>query len=339
MERCLELARRGMGHVSPNPLVGAVIVHNGAIIGEGFHRELGKAHAEVHAIESVSDKELLKDATLYVNLEPCAHHGKTPPCAPLVVSHGIPRVVIANVDPFDQVNGRGIELMRQSGTEVVMGVLEDRGREVNRRFFTFHEKKRPYIILKWAQSQDGFMDSNRAKPEEGPAKITNEEMDIITHQWRTEEDAILVGARTVLMDNPNLTVRHVHGRNPLRILLDPEDLVSGAYNIFNHEAPTLVFSNGRSKNNLEYIHPRNHDLLTHLMEEAYRRGIGSILVEGGSYTHRQFIQAGLWDELRIITHNDLFLHQGIQAPAVPEGRIAETFRVGAQVIQYIRNTQ
>lgn len=339
MERCFELARLGAGHVSPNPLVGAVIVHNNIIIGEGFHREAGQPHAEVHAIHSVTEKELLSESTLYVNLEPCVHQGKTPPCAPLVIQNNIKKVVISNFDPFEKVNGQGIEVLKNNGIEVITGFKEKEGYEINKRFFTFHTKKRPYIILKWAQSQDGYMDTYRQTPEEGPAKITNEEMDIISHQWRSEESAILVGARTVIMDNPNLTVRHVNGKNPVRIVIDPDELVNGPYRVLNDEAPTILIRNGKSKNNLEYIAPESSNPLDQVFKIAYEKGLNSILVEGGSFTHQQLIQSGMWDEIRVITHTGLIFREGIPAPKIPDSKLTETYRIGAQIIQFFRKSE
>lgn len=336
MQRCLELARGGEGQVAPNPMVGAVLVHNGRIIGEGFHQQYGGPHAEVNALAANIDAAILRESTLYVNLEPCAHFGKTPPCASLVLEKKIPRVVIGAADPNEKVNGKGIAMLREAGVEVTLGIAEAPCRDLNRRFYTFHEKKRPYIILKWAQSQDGYMDSRRNKMQDGPAKISGKGTDILAHRWRSQESAIVVGARTVVMDNPSLTVRHVSGRNPVRIILDPERMLTGDYRIFGDEAPTLVLGTGSSRPFVEYITPEQ-DLLSQLTRICMERGWNSLYVEGGSYTHNSFLQAGLWDEIRTITHADLYLHDGIKAPAIPANTLmVDSFRISDDHIQVFR---
>ncbi len=224
MKICLQLAKQGMGNVAPNPMVGCVIVHNGAIIGQGFHEVYGGPHAEVNAVGNVKDQALLKESTLYVNLEPCAHHGKTPPCADLIIKHQIPKIVIGCIDTFSEVAGKGIERMRKAGIEVIVPVMNTPSEEINKRFFTFHTKKRPYIILKWAQTQDGFIDVDRpfnfAQDDEIDNWITTPTSKILVHQWRAEENAIMVGTNTALNDDPELTVREVEGNNPIRIVLD-----------------------------------------------------------------------------------------------------------------------
>ena len=275
MRRCIQLAENGIQGARPNPMVGAVIVANDRIIGEGYHVRCGEEHAEVNAFASVKDESLLKDATIYVSLEPCAHYGKTPPCADLIIKKGVKRVVVGCIDPFAEVKGRGIEKIRKAGIEVEVGVLEKECQWLNRRFFTYHSKHRPYIILKWAQTANGFID-NHFKP----LMISNEQTQMLSHQLRAEEDAILVGHTTFDRDHPSLNVRHWHGPNPKRIVL-------------THDRP-----------------------LPQLMDDLYQHGIQSLIVEGGCQTHESIIQAGLWDEIRMevapITVSD-----GTRAPQLP----------------------
>ena len=239
MKKCLELAKKGIGHVSPNPMVGCVVVFNDQIIGEGYHQEYGTAHAEVNTIASVKAKSLLSKSTLYVNLEPCTHFGKTPPCCNLIIEHKIPKVIIGCVDTFSAVSGKGIEKMENEGIEVVVGILEKKSRELNKRFFTFHEKKRPYIVLKWAESKDGFI---APKNQTAPFWMTSDESKELVHKWRAEEDAILIGRITAQKDNPYLTVREVNGNNPIRIVIDKELHLSSALNLFAGAAKTIIFN-------------------------------------------------------------------------------------------------
>lgn len=275
MRRCIQLAENGIQGARPNPMVGAVIVANDRIIGEGYHVRCGEGHAEVNAFASVKDESLLKDATIYVSLEPCAHYGKTPPCADLIIKKGVKRVVVGCIDPFAEVKGRGIEKIRKAGIEVEVGILEKECQWLNRRFFTYHSKHRPYIILKWAQTANGFIDDHFK-----PLMISNEQTQMLSHQLRAEEDAILVGHTTFDRDHPSLNVRHWHGPNPKRIVL-------------THDRP-----------------------LPQLMDDLYQHGIQSLIVEGGCQTHESFIQAGLWDEIRMevapITVSD-----GTRAPQLP----------------------
>ncbi len=295
MQRCLELAQNGAGTAAPNPMVGCVIVHNNRIIGEGFHRKAGEAHAEVNAINSVVDQSLLPDATIYVSLEPCAHFGKTPPCADLIVSKGIKRVVIACLDPFAKVNGAGVKRLIESGAEVRIGVLEKEALELNRRFITFHEKKRPYIILKWAETADGFVDALRREPLQKPMKISCHSSSVLVHKWRSEEAAIMVGKNTVLLDDPTLTTRNYAGKNAVRIVIDPELETPETANIYNDEAETIVFSEKTSSRSITVEDTRN---LNAILFELHARDVQSILVEGGPTLHRSFYEAGLWDEIR-----------------------------------------
>lgn len=326
MHRCLQLAARGLGNVSPNPLVGSVIVHNERIIGEGYHRVFGQAHAEVNAIQSVTEKNRLTESTLYVNLEPCSHYGKTPPCTELIIKSGIPKVVIGMQDPFEKVAGRGIVALKKAGVDVLTSCLEDDCRHLNRRFITFQAKKRPFIILKWAQTLDGFMDMDRMQGETAHVNwITNDKLKLLVHRWRTEEDAVMIGTHTALNDNPQLTVRDWSGRNPIRLVLDEKLSLPTSLNVFDNSATTLVFTGVSAQNTdkMEYIQIDFHqDVLPQVMSFLYQRGIMSILVEGGRELLDSFISAGLWDEARIFTGNKVF-RSGLQAPQLP-GKLTDS---------------
>lgn len=314
MRRCLFLAQKGLGTVAPNPMVGAVIVVDNQIIGEGYTSPFGGPHAEVNAIEQVKDASLLQRATLYVSLEPCAHFGKTPPCSHLITRMKIPKVVIGTTDSFSKVNGLGIQHLQENGIEVITGILEKECRELNKRFFTFHEKKRPYIILKWAESKDGFMDRDRLSDEKGVYWITAPETQVLVHLWRSQEMGILVGKNTIENDNPRLDVRRAHGKNPTRIVLAPNADLDLQKWESAFEIPTFVFTTKRSEKigNLEFIALPEYSL-TNVLNELHARDIQSILVEGGSYTLEQFIQNNLWDEARILT-GDIQFKSGISAP-------------------------
>lgn len=318
MRRAIDLAQLGSGHVAPNPLVGCVIVHQGRIIGEGYHKKFGGPHAEVNAIASVEDASLLSESTLYVTLEPCAHFGKTPPCSNLIIEKRIPRVVIGNLDPFPAVNGRGIEQMRNAGIHVETDVLVDECRFMNRRFFTFQEKQRPYVVLKWAQSRDGFMDIERTKGVQGSFMISHPDTQVAVHRWRSEEAAILIGKNTLYNDNPSLTVRRVEGTNPLRLLLSSEPIDLSSFHLSKEEAPTWVLTNSSEKNvdAIRYLACGNvHDLKA-VMRRLFDEKVLSILVEGGAQVLHSFIESGLWDEARVIT-GDMELGQGLRAPKLP----------------------
>ncbi|WP_455498958.1 bifunctional diaminohydroxyphosphoribosylaminopyrimidine deaminase/5-amino-6-(5-phosphoribosylamino)uracil reductase RibD [Coprobacter sp.] len=318
MRRCFQLAALGRGHVSPNPMVGAVIVHNGKIIGEGYHRRYGEAHAEVNAIRSVKNIELLAESTIYVSLEPCSHYGKTPPCSRLIIEKKIPRVVVGCLDPFPEVAGRGIRMLREAGVEVVTGVLEQDSINLNRHFMTMQVFHRPYILLKWAQSADGFIDKIRTGKEQ-PARISDAVTSALVHQLRAEYDAILIGSRTALSDNPSLTVRHWEGKNPQRLVIDrklelPEDL-----RLFTDGYPTLVFTERlrQSENEVEYVTlDFSKSIIPELLQTLYARRIGSLIVEGGAVLLQSFIDAGYWDEIRIETA-PVELNNGIPAPVIP----------------------
>jgi len=322
MQRCLELALLGMGDVAPNPMVGCVIVHNESIIGEGYHQKYGEAHAEVNAIRSVKQTELLEQSTLYVSLEPCAHFGKTPPCSDLIIQHRIPRVIIGTIDRFAKVAGKGIERMQNAGIEVEVGVLEEECRELNRRFFTFHEKKRPYIILKWAQTLDGFIDTDRTETEH-PSWITNALAKRLVHKQRSEESAILIGTNTAEFDNPSLTVREWIGNQPVRLVIDRHGRLDVGLHIFDQKAPTWVFTGVEQpdRENLKMIrlHPEQN-VIPQLLTELYHRNILSVIVEGGSQLLNSFLELGLWDEAFVYTGNQFF-GKGVEAPHISGKRL------------------
>lgn len=313
MNRCIQLAETAAGDVAPNPMVGAVLVFENQIIGEGYHKKFGEAHAEVNCINSVlpENKLLIEKSTMYVSLEPCAHHGKTPPCSDLIIKNKIKKVVIGCKDIYKEVAGKGIEKLRNAGTEVVTGVLENECRNLNKRFFTFHQQNRPFIILKWAQSANGKMGSER-----GRILISNDYTNRIVHKWRSEEAAILVGTNTALKDDPSLTTRLWNGKNPVRIVIDKELKLPAHLKVFNEDADTLIFNIFKNSmdRNLKYIKVRNENLLEEIAHCLYQKNIQSVLVEGGSKTLQSFIDTGLWDEARIITNEKMIIEKGISAP-------------------------
>lgn len=312
MRRALELAELGRGVVSPNPMVGCVIVHNDKIIGEGWHKKYGEPHAEVNAVNAVEDKSLLSESTVYVTLEPCSHFGKTPPCAELLVKYNVKKVVICNVDTNPLVAGQGIEKLKQAGIETVTGVCEKEGIELNKRFFHFIEKERPYIILKWAETADGFI----AKENHDSKWISNEHSRQLVHKWRTEEDAILVGRNTVHHDNPQLNVRDWSGRNPTRITIDRFLTLSDKLRMFDNSQPTIVYNVLKHEEHTNLILARIEEqgFLWHLVKDLHKRKIQSLIIEGGLFTLQQFIDQGLWDEARIFSSPKVF-GSGIHAPA------------------------
>lgn len=316
MQRCIDLAYLGQGNVAPNPMVGCVIVHDGRIIAEGYHRKYGEAHAEVNAINEVEDKSILKDCTVYVSLEPCAHFGKTPPCADLLIAHRVQRVVVGCKDTHVKVGGKGIERLKKAGIEVVVGVLEKECRELNKRFFTFHEKQRPYVILKWAQSKDGFLDGPRRNNEKGIFWISCPETRSLVHKWRSEEASILVGRKTVENDNPSLTVRDYHGKNPIRLIIDSQLKITGDLKILSDEAPTIIFNRSRNEQigNIEWVKIPEVET-RYILEELYKKGIQSVIVEGGSRTLQYFIFDNVWDEARVIVGESM-LGEGNKAPSI-----------------------
>ena len=283
MERCLQLARNGLGHAAPNPMVGSVIVADGKIIGEGFHTGYGKSHAEVEAINAVKDESRLKDSILYVNLEPCAHHGQTPPCADLIIEKGIPKVVIGCRDPFPAVDGKGIEKLEAAGVEVEVGILEEECLDFNRRFMTFHQQKRPYVILKWAQTLDGFMDKLR-NGEKGINWISGPAAKRLVHLWRSQEQAIMVGTNTAMIDDPHLNVREVEGEDPVRVIIDRELKIPKDSHVLDGTIPTVVFTekHANDKENIEYVlNEEPKELLDQVLAHLYNKGIQSVIIEGG----------------------------------------------------------
>jgi len=331
MLRCLELAGMASGYTAPNPLVGAVLVHNDRIIGEGYHRIYGKPHAETVAIDAVKDKSLLKHATLYVNLEPCAHHGNTPPCAERIVQEGIPEVVIGMRDPSAKVSGKGIKILRDGGCRITENILDAQCKEINRRFVVFHEQRRPYVILKWAQTLDGFIDKKRGKNDPiQPNWITNELSKRLVHRWRTQEQSILVGINTVMKDNPRLNVRAWHGKDPLRIVIDRDLLIHEDLHLIRDPSPAMVFtdvgSDPEKAKKLSYYQTEiirldfQHRVLHQIMKHLHNRNILSLFVEGGAYTISKFMEDNLWDEARIFTGNINF-RAGVKAPPMPERKI------------------
>jgi diaminohydroxyphosphoribosylaminopyrimidine deaminase/5-amino-6-(5-phosphoribosylamino)uracil reductase len=340
MLRCLELAALGLGKVSPNPMVGAVIVCGDRIIGEGYHQKYGGAHAEVNAINQVLSKfdnaaELLKQSAMYVSLEPCAHYGKTPPCADLIIKHEVPRAIIGCRDPFDAVNGKGIEKLMGAGIEVITGMLEEECRWLNRRFFTRVQKHRPYVILKWAQTADDFF-----APDDGSQHwITGSESRRLVHQWRGDEDVVLVGKNTARIDNPQLNVRYGQGKSPIRVVIDRYLELNRDLNVFDQSVETLVFNEIRTEveGKVKFIALEDFDRYVpqYILYQLYLRDIQSVIIEGGVYTLNTFIEAGLWDEARIFT-GGAQLTSGIKAPTV-RGRSGGEFRSGEDVLQIVFN--
>lgn len=316
MRRCLELAKNGLGTTYPNPMVGSVIVCDGKIIGEGWHKKSGEPHAEVNAVNSVKDKSLLKRSTIYVSLEPCSHFGKTPPCCDLIIENKIPNVVVGTVDSNIKVAGNGIKKLIEAGAKVTVGILETECKELNKRFFTFHEKKRPYVILKWAESNNGFI-APLTKLEQKPVWITNKFSRQLVHKWRSEEQAILVGTNTVIDDNPKLDVRDWTGNNPIKIILDQNNRIPKDSYIFNNQVKTIIFSNSSTRINQENsifeVIDFKKNLANQILNVLYKHHIQSVMIEGGLQTLQTFIDENLWDEARVFIGNNNF-ETGIKAP-------------------------
>jgi diaminohydroxyphosphoribosylaminopyrimidine deaminase / 5-amino-6-(5-phosphoribosylamino)uracil reductase len=340
MRRCLELATKANGMTYPNPMVGSVIVHEGKIVGEGYHIRSGEAHAEVNAINSVSDRSVLKRSTLYVNLEPCSHYGKTPPCADFIISNQIPRIVIGTTDTSEKISGKGIKMLQDSGCEVITGILDAECRRVNRRFFTFHEKRRPYITLKWAQSADGYLDINRSENHKtGPTWISGKPERVLVHKWRAAEQAILVGAGTIRADDPRLNVREWQGVDPLKLILSSSGSFSSRIAEDNTESKIIVFTH-----NPEALIPgstivilnKNKSSSLQICEYLYSKGIQSLFIEGGAGVLDHFILTGLWDEARIFTGRDLFI-DGVKAPRVSGMLFSKTVFSGSSLEIYLKN--
>ena len=312
INRTFYLAEKGLGYVLSNPLVGCVIVKNNEIIGEGFHQKYGEAHAEINAINSIKEKKKIQGSSIYINLEPCSHHGKTPPCVDSLIKFKPKEVIISNIDPNPSVNGRGIKKLRDNNIEVITGILEDYGKFLNRRFFYNHKKNLPYIILKWAETKDGFI-----ARENGDSKwISNEMSRSYVHRWRSQEDGILVGVETANKDNPKLNVRNWNGNNPIRIILDPNSRLKENLNI--HEGPNTTFIYNRrlqkEEGNVKFVKINSFDLDL-ILNDVYSKGISSILVEGGTKTINYFIEKNLWNEARIFKSNINFI-KGIDSPKI-----------------------
>lgn len=340
--RCLQLAKNGLGSTYPNPMVGSVIVHNNIILGEGWHRKAGKPHAEVIALRSVKNKKLLKDATLYVNLEPCSHVGKTPPCADLIISEGIKKVVVGGTDPNPEVAGNGIKKLKNAGCEVITGVLEAECLELNKRFYTYHRKKRPYIFLKWAQTADGFIAPDpKTRKDRAPVWITSDFSRQLVHKIRSEEMAILTGTQTVLEDNPSLTTRDWAGKSPVRLIIDKKLQTPLHFSVLDNSVPTILFSEKtditlQNRENIEIINPDfSKNTCRQIVNFLYTRQIQSLIVEGGSRTLQTFIDAGLWDEALIFTGKSNFF-TGIKAPQIQGVFIAED-KIGPDSLWYYKN--
>ncbi|MEZ0182861.1 bifunctional diaminohydroxyphosphoribosylaminopyrimidine deaminase/5-amino-6-(5-phosphoribosylamino)uracil reductase RibD [Flavobacterium oncorhynchi] len=340
IRRCIELAKNGLGTTYPNPMVGSVIVYNDTIIGEGWHKKAGEPHAEVNAVRSVKDKSLLKKATIYVSLEPCSHFGKTPPCCDLIIENKIPNVVVGTVDPNEKVAGNGIRKLVEAGANVVVGILEDECNELNKRFFTFHQKKRPYIILKWAESLDGYLAPEKEiNQERKPVWITNKYSRQLVHKWRSEEQAILVGTQTVIDDNPKLNVRDWSGNNPVRVVLDQNNRISKDSFVFDNSVKTIVLT--KSENNIstentlfEKIEFDNNSI-ENILWVLHQHQIQSIIIEGGKQTLQSFIDKNIWDEARIFIGKNTF-EKGTKAPELKKKNEVKTYIQNDELI-YVRN--
>ncbi len=334
MHRSLQLAALGSGNVAPNPMVGAVIVHDGKIIGEGYHQQFGGPHAEVNAVNSVQQVELLSESTIYVTLEPCSHFGKTPPCADLLVKKNFKRVVIGTLDADAKVFKKGIKRLEESGIDVTVGVCQEECRELNRAFFTFHEKKRPFVLLKWAQTKNGLLDNSEGKTGE-ISWISAPETQVKVHQWRSEFESILVGKNTVLNDDPSLTVRAVKGKNPIRIVLDSNNEIPETAKIFNSDVETIVFNQHIESafGKITHVKVRKINPST-VLQVLFESDIQSVLIEGGKQVLQSFIDANLWDEARVITGKRSF-KSGTSAPEIDGQKFKEEVFYGDH-ISYIR---
>ncbi|RTL59381.1 MAG: bifunctional diaminohydroxyphosphoribosylaminopyrimidine deaminase/5-amino-6-(5-phosphoribosylamino)uracil reductase RibD [Sphingobacteriales bacterium] len=335
MHRCIELAKLGAGKVAPNPMVGAVLVYDGKIIGEGYHQQYGGPHAEVNAIKGTAD-DLIRQSTLYVSLEPCAHYGKTPPCADLIIEKKIPKVVIGCRDPFIEVNGKGIEKLKAAGVEVELGILEHECKELIKRFFTFHIQHRPYIILKWAETADGFIGNT----DHSRLLISNQYTNRLVHQWRSEEAAILVGTNTALYDNPELMVRLAEGNNPVRLVVDMDLSLPPQLKLFDKQSKTIVFNTVKheEQENLLYYQITGDVSIVHQIANAlYYLKLQSVLVEGGAKLLQSFIDEGYWDEARVITNTALKSKEGIKSPQLVHHLLAKEENILTDTIRYYQS--
>ena len=336
MHRCLQLANLGAGYVAPNPMVGAVLVYDNRIIGEGYHKQYGQAHAEVNCINSVraEDISLIPLSTIYVSLEPCTHHGKTPPCADLIIEKKIKRVAVGCRDPFIEVDGKGIDKLQQAGIEITLGILEKECKELNKRFFTFHTKQRPHIILKWAQTANNKIASLNNER----LLITNEFTNRLVHKWRSEEMGILVGTNTAILDDPELTNRLWTGKSPVRLVVDMNLRLPKSLKLFNGQQPTIVFNLNQTKeeNNIQYCKViKGENLVSQILNTCYQKSIQSIIVEGGAKLLQSFIDAGFWDEARVITNTNLFIENGLDAPQLSANKLSHSENIFADRIDYI----
>lgn len=335
---CLELASEGLREAMPNPSVGAVIVYDDKIIGKGYTRPFGNEHAEVQAVRSVQDKSFYKKSTLYVSLEPCAHHGKTPPCTDLIIESGIRHVIVGCEDPNPIVNGKGIQKLRDCGIRVEVGILKEECQQLNIRFFTFHQNKRPYVILKWAQTKDGFIDRERKNNETGINWITDPRTKGITHQWRAEEMAVLVGFKTVENDNPKLTVRALEGKHPIRLVIDKMGALSDHFEVFNGEAPVIVFTKNRTAKytNAKVIEIDFNHAVNQILAALFKEGILSVIIEGGASTLSLFLKEGAWDEARVLTGKTTF-GSGLKAPELKIKPNLQTDQFGDNISYYFND--
>nr|BFF37616.1 bifunctional diaminohydroxyphosphoribosylaminopyrimidine deaminase/5-amino-6-(5-phosphoribosylamino)uracil reductase RibD [Tenacibaculum mesophilum] len=335
--RCLELAKKGIGTTRPNPSVGAVIVHNNKIIGEGFTSPYGGPHAEVNAINAVQNQELLKEATIYVTLEPCSHHGKTPPCADLIIEKGIPDIVIGCVDTNSLVAGKGIERLKKAGRNVIVGVCQKDCIEHHRRFFTVQNKKRPYIILKWAETKDGFI-APLTKDEQKPVWISNQYSQQLVHKWRSEEHAILVGTNTVIADNPSLTVRNWKGNNPIRIVIDKNLRIPSEVTVFDGNVKTIIVTEEKKEENQHVIYEQidfSFQVAEQICEVLYKHQIQSVIIEGGAKTLQTFIDANLWDEARVFI-GDVVFGEGVKHP-IFNAKLSSEEKIDNDTLRIYRN--
>lgn len=340
MHRCLQLASLAAGNVAPNPMVGAVLVYQDTIIGEGYHKQYGGPHAEVNCIASVPEhlQHLITQSIIYVSLEPCAHFGKTPPCADLIIRHNIPKVVVGIRDPFKAVNGSGIEKLRAAGIEVIVGILENECREINSRFFTFHTQQRPYIILKWAQTADGFIAANNNSER---LHISNAFTNRLVHKWRSEEAAILVGTNTALADDPSLTNRLWTGKNPVRLVIDKQLKLPAHLQIFNQQVPTIIFNEVKEEmhQNLHYyLINKTEALPEQVCDALYKLSIQSVLIEGGTQLLQTFIDADCYDEIRLIENTSLRIGSGVAAPHFPSISSPQIMQLQNDMIHTFRRT-
>lgn len=337
MRRALELAQLGSGYTSPNPMVGCVVVHEGQVIGEGWHRQYGGPHAEVNAIASVEDKSLLPKSRVYVTLEPCSHYGKTPPCADLLINYDVKDVVLCNTDPNPLVAGRGIKKLFDAGAQVKVGVLEEEGLELNKRFFTFHTQKRPFILLKWAETADGFIAAANYQQEQISGKLAQR----LVHKWRSEEQAILVGSRTALYDNPRLNTRLWQGQNPLRLVIDKQLLLPPHLHLFDGSQPTVVYTykQQEDQDNIHFVQLQEEEfMLPQIMADLHRRNVLSVMVEGGTFLLESLLQANLWDEAMVFKSLHKTLPAGIKAPGMSYGQLQSTQTLGPDQLLHYRNS-